>query len=152
MSTHGRHATPEYRAWSQMKHRCDNPNNRYYRRYGGRGITYVPEWATFEGFFADMGERPSVFHSLDRINNSLGYSPDNCRWATPIEQLLNRDNYFKRSDDPMRFIRVRKTCYQVRIYLRKRHRIQRSFKSLEEALTFRADCEMEREMHRLLGG
>lgn len=71
-----------------MKGRCDNPKNPKYPIYGGRGITYPAHWATFDGFLADMGERPEG-HSLDRIDTNKSYSPDNCRWATPKEQSSN---------------------------------------------------------------
>lgn len=78
----------EYRTWYHMKHRCDNPNNSQYKDYGGRGITYDPSWKTFSGFIADMGDKP-IGTSIDRINNNLGYSKENCRWATRKQQQRN---------------------------------------------------------------
>lgn len=88
--THGRSRTKEYRIWNGMKSRCGNPVNKDYPRYGGRGITVCDQWATsFEVFFADMGLCPEG-HSLDRIDNDKGYSPDNCRWATVKQQMSNR--------------------------------------------------------------
>lgn len=44
----------------------------------------------FENFLADMGERPSPKHSIDRIDNDRGYEPGNCRWATRTEQNTNK--------------------------------------------------------------
>jgi hypothetical protein len=71
-----------------MKRRCDtSTSNR--RIYFDRGIKYCKKWATFGGFFEDMGECPSG-KSLDRINNEKGYSKTNCRWATSKEQARNR--------------------------------------------------------------
>lgn len=78
-------------AWSNMRQRCLNPRNPDYPKYGGRGISVCPEWTSFRGFLADMGE-PGPGLSLDRIDNDRGYGPDNCRWATKTDQLRNRRN------------------------------------------------------------
>ncbi|QFP93710.1 hypothetical protein [Ralstonia phage P-PSG-11-1] len=74
-----------------MKARCRNPKHIFYHRYGGRGITYVPGWETFQGFLGDMGERPEGT-TLDRIDPDKGYSRDNCRWATKEQQASNKRN------------------------------------------------------------
>jgi hypothetical protein len=93
---HGHNTTagksPEYGAWASMVGRCTNPNNRSWGHYGGRGIAVCERWMEFENFLADMGNRPSSDHSLDRINNDGGYGPGNCRWATRAEQSRNRRN------------------------------------------------------------
>lgn len=81
---------PTYNSWRMMKNRCTNPNAMDWKYYGGRGITMCDRWRSFDNFLADMGERPDIFLTLDRIDNEKGYSPKNCRWATKQEQRLNQ--------------------------------------------------------------
>jgi hypothetical protein len=71
-----------------MLQRCTNPNATKYPQYGAKGITVCDQWRSFDQFLADMGERP-LGMTLDRIDGAKGYSPDNCRWATPSEQMDN---------------------------------------------------------------
>jgi hypothetical protein len=89
-TTHGLGKPPEYRSWSQMRNRCQNPNSRKYLYYGARGIKVCDRWQSFAAFYEDMGPRPSPKHSIDRFpDNDGNYEPGNCRWATYAEQNLN---------------------------------------------------------------
>lgn len=81
--------SPTYQSWQHMIRRCHSESDDNYQRYGGRGIAVCDRWRnSFENFLADMGERPAG-HTLDRRDGTKGYSPDNCRWATPIQQGQN---------------------------------------------------------------
>ena len=85
--------TGEYRSWRAMKCRTTNPNDPYYKIYGGRGITVCERWInSFAVFLQDMGPKPSPEHTLDRINNDGNYEPGNVRWATRKEQNANKRN------------------------------------------------------------
>lgn len=87
---HGLSDRPEYDAWVNMLSRCYNPDCESYPRYGGRGIRVCEQWKNSpEAFLADVGDRPSPKHSLDRIDNDGGYEPSNVRWSTYAEQNRN---------------------------------------------------------------
>jgi len=78
--------TLTYASWAAMMTRCRNKKN---KDYGGKGIQVCERWKTFANFYADMGERPSKSHSIDRKKNNKGYDPKNCKWSTKIEQGNN---------------------------------------------------------------
>lgn len=82
-----------HESWVNIRRRCLDPETVNFHKYGGRGITICERWQeSFENFFADMGERPSARHSIDRIDTRGNYEPGNCRWATTTVQNLNRVN------------------------------------------------------------
>lgn len=82
--------------WSMMKQRCGNPRAADYINYGGRGIAVCERWKnSFYAFLEDMGPPPSPGHTIDRIDNSLGYFKGNCRWADREAQNSNKRNSVK---------------------------------------------------------
>lgn len=84
------YVSTEYNSWRGMKSRCSNPNIPEYKYYGGRGITYCDRWIEFGPFLEDMGMKPSPGWSIERVDNSEGYYPENCIWASPITQSNNQ--------------------------------------------------------------
>lgn len=81
--------TATYKSWCSMMDRCHwGGHKEMFAHYGAKGIVVCPEWHSYERFLADMGPRP-VNKTIDRINGKLGYSKDNCRWATALEQARN---------------------------------------------------------------
>jgi len=93
---------PLHATWWGMLMRCLDPNSKAYKNYGGRGITICERWRGkcengekfgsldgFRRFCLDMGEKPSPAHSIGRLDNDLGYRPQNCAWQTAEEQMNN---------------------------------------------------------------
>jgi len=93
---HNAYKTREYHIYLDMKNRCYSVNHSAYKNYGGRGITICPEWLDeengFKNFLNDMGVRPTDKHTIERLDNSLGYSKENCSWETMKVQQRNRRN------------------------------------------------------------
>jgi hypothetical protein len=85
--------SPEYRAYTDAKGRCNNQNTHNYAAYGGRGIQF--KFKSFNAFYAEVGARPSSEYSIDRIDNNGNYEPGNIKWSTGSEQTLNRRPYEK---------------------------------------------------------
>lgn len=86
---HGMSRTPIHNVWLGMRRRCEDPKSKYFKDYGGRGISVCDRWQTFENFLEDMGI-PEKGLTLERRENDLGYSKSNCIWATKTVQANNR--------------------------------------------------------------
>jgi hypothetical protein len=88
---HGKTYTKVHNTWLAIKNRCCNSRTPGYVKYGAKGISVCQRWRdSFAAFFEDMGEPPTPEHSLDRIDPTGNYEPENCRWATPTTQSRNR--------------------------------------------------------------
>lgn len=85
-------AHTEYRVWAEMLRRCRDERSVSYKHYGAKGIAVCERWNSFWAFLEDVGPRPTIKHTLDRIDGARGYEPGNCRWATWTEQARNRSN------------------------------------------------------------
>lgn len=95
-----------------MINRCYSQSNSNYPNYGGRGISICDRWRnSFEEFYKDMGDPPTIKHELDRINNDGNYEPGNCRWTTHTQQMKNRRK-FKVCDEIMK-IRTDSLLFKV---------------------------------------
>ncbi len=90
MTTHGMKYTREYRIWDGMKKRCLKQSSPSYKNYGAKGVFICEKWMRFQGFFEDMGYSNGM--CLDRIDNTKGYSKENCRWVTYKQNNRNKTN------------------------------------------------------------
>ena len=138
---------PLYTLWATMVSRCNYPGHRCYHLYGGRGITVCERWRDFHSFAEDMGERPEGY-SLDRIDPDGNYTPENCRWSSTVEQLLNRRSY---NPHGHQHISRDKKTWRLQIMLRPGIQYRRNFTDFTEALHHRDECVFEREVHKRLG-
>lgn len=91
-ATHKLTKSKAWNTWVNIRQRCHNPKTSSFSKYGAKGIRVCERWHSFENFYADMGDPPSTAHTLDRIDPSGNYEPNNCRWATQLVQQNNRSS------------------------------------------------------------
>ena len=133
--THGQLRSSEYKSWESMRGRCGRLSYAGYEKYGGQGIRVCEQWNSFQQFLKDMGPKPTPSHTIDRKDNSLGYFPENCRWASKAEQVRNRGVtthvHYKGLTKPLA-----EWCELLGLdYSRVRQRIQKANWSPEKAFT-----------------
>lgn len=130
---HGQHGTGAWNTWADMMKRCTNPRSVAYRHYGGRGISVCEAWQTFEGFFADMGQRPEGM-TLERKDVNGNYEPSNCVWLPAPEQVNNRRVTVRVSVGGQQMA-LSEACRHLGLsYSRTRERMKRLGWSFEQAI------------------
>ena len=134
-----------------MMRRCYDTSNSQYSNYGGRDITVSDHWDSFWNFVEDVGLRPE-FHSLDRINNDLGYSKDNCKWSSDIEQARNTTKYkgFCISQDSRSVARGHSSTWKAQVYDSQGKAISKRFKTEEDALQWVTQYSLLNSSHTIL--
>ncbi len=141
---HGMCKSVEYTAWRGMRRRCFLEKDPEYFRYGGAGITVCDRWLdSFENFFSDMGERPEGF-SLDRINSSGDYEPDNCRWADNTTQSYNQ-KLSKRNTSGVAGVRYNEKINKWRVRICKKNKLlfNKHYEDYDEAVKVRQQLEIK---------
>lgn len=134
---HGFAGKREYVSWRSMMQRCTDPAYHQYRDYGGRGITVCQRWQDVRNFIEDMGACPKDY-TLERIDNSKGYAPDNCKWESRKNQLRNTRATIKITREGITLC-LKDWCEKLKIsYSAVKHRLRAEW-SIEEALTIPVD-------------
>ena len=145
---HGYSKTEIYRRWRGMKRRCAETKGRTFLNYGARGITVCASWLLFQNFLRDMEATYKSGYSLDRIDNSRGYSPENCRWIPLAEQSLNKRTVrmHEYNGEKMTVTQIEKVLgfYQGCIGGRLRERGMSLEQAITDVMTLRAEGKIPR--------
>ncbi len=136
-----------YQTWSSMIQRCENPNHIQYKDYGGRGITICDRWRRdYKSFESDMGGRPLGF-TLDRIDNDGNYEPNNCRWASRVQQMHNK-GLPKNNTSGYKGVRYNKKLrkWQASMMYNRKFINAGFYENLSEAVKARKELEMRYQL------
>lgn len=132
-----------YKLWDGIIRRCENKNHHAYPNYGGRGIKVCKRWReSFNNFYADMGDKPTPQHSIERKDNNGDYTPENCEWATKAEQAQNR-RMNPRNTSGYTGISLESGKYWRVTFERDGNRIRKNFTSKDEAIKYRKKLEAD---------
>jgi hypothetical protein len=139
ITKHGGWKKSSYNTWRAMIRRCNNPKDKDYPKYGGKGVSVCPEWLDYATFAKDMGE-PQGDETLDRIDVYGNYEPSNCRWAGLTQQARNvrvRAN----SETGVTGVVLYKNRYYAKITVKKKNYYSKVFNTIEEAAAARKELE-----------
>lgn len=142
-NSHGLSRSKEYRIWASMLQRCNNPKDKKYNDYGGRGIKVLDRWELFENFHKDMGECPDGF-SLERVDVNGNYCKDNCKWETTSNQNFNQRIRKNNSTGRTGVDYIEKHgCWRARITFQLKEILLGRYVSFEEACKAREEAELK---------
>lgn len=134
ITKHGGFGKRSYNTWRAMVRRCNNPADKDYPRYGGKGVTVCDRWLVYENFVEDMAEPPDG-HTLDRIEGNKGYFLENCRWASLTVQARNTRS------NPMRGIMPYRDRWYAQIGVNGEKEYSKIVDTVEEAMQKRREME-----------